>query len=351
MDSVLSRFRIVAVASCAIAAFISFDAEAQAPNKLFAFSTNSVVQLDIDRDVITDYDVVATAGGQITGCQVGPKARRLYVADFGAGQLIVLKSSKRKMRVDPRGPNPIPVANFPEDMALANGGKTLLVASNGFNPLVAVNLRTRTQSDVSAGGASSVAACGNWAVVTSAFLGPTADLYKVRGRGNLSGPVRTFTAGGGPSLFNVHLAPDCQTGTALEVLGFNRVYGFSVPRMGPAGAKMANVSGFTGILAQAYSPDGSLYFVMDDAGNLQGWRVTDQGLKRTWSASFGLVVSSTFGNDALFHHPTEDKLYVLRQFERRISVYNSRTGELIKQIIDRRLRDDFQGFCGLPGTF
>lgn len=354
MHASIRGIRLLVLVSLIVAGSLvpASEAWAQQPNKLFIWIDfpNAIVQVDIDRDVITDYKEVPT--GALAGCQVGPRGRRVYAADFAFDRILVLKSSKRRLRIDPQGPNPIPLSVAPEDMALTQKGRYLIAASNGFQGAATVNLRTRNQTSVTAATTNSIATCGNYALATRGGNTGITDLYRVRGRGQLAGPIRSHTAPGGVRARNVHVAPDCSFGITLEI-DSPSIYPFNVPRMAPLGRKFINLDSFSFLLHQAISPDGERYYLQTDAGELQAYRLENGRLKRIWSARTGLdsPIGSTFGADSLYHHPTEDKLYVLRGSQRRLSVFDSKTGAKLKDIVDLRLRNDQGGLCGLPGNF
>ncbi|MGX2042058.1 hypothetical protein ACWJKU_18315 [Methylocaldum sp. MU1018] len=296
-------------------------------------TTRSVTVFDADTDTVLGSVPITTAGSAIGDVLIAPDQRRGFVTTFNREVFVIdLTASPPGLA---GGPNPIPISNPGEDLAISPDGK-FLVASDGSAPapISVIDVASQTEiSTLSVGtNTNSIDVCSNGSVLatssfTSGVLGGTVRRLALSGTGVLTNTGEMLSLGSEPN--NVFCAPGGTSGLVVT-RDTDEVTSFTIPGLKQVDKRpLSGNLGISGLV----NATGNRAMIRDNGGFVDVFAYNAITATLSAARQLSIPISNTipfFGIDQMALHPIRAKLYVSQP--KALKVYNANTGALLKTI-------------------
>jgi DNA-binding beta-propeller fold protein YncE len=296
-------------------------------------ATRSVTVFDADTDTVLG-SVTTIPGFSIGDVVITPDQTRGFVTNFNS-EVFVIDLTALPPRLA-EGPNPIPISNHGEELAISPDGKFLLVCDSiDPQPISVVDIASQTEIHTLFVGSdtSSIEVCSDGSVLAVSYTDRRVRRLTIDGAGLLRDTGEGLSLGSDEPN-NVFCAPGGTSGLVLN--GFPaEIKSFTIPGLKQVDTRpLSGIQGVSGLV--------------DFAGRRVFARSGFEGLVDVFAYNavtavlgaehlFSIPVSSTFasiGWDQIALHPYKGKLYVSEYYANDVKVYDARTGVLLTSITD-----------------
>jgi len=311
-------------------------------------ATRSVTVFDADTDTVLGSVFISDAGFGMGDVLITPDQTRGFVTNFNSEVFVIdLTASPPRLA---EGPNPIPVSNDGEDLAISPDGKFLLVSDGGAgDPISVVEIASQTEIHTLPVGfdTTSVEVCSGGSVLATSVVDQAVRRLTLSDTGVLTDTGEVLSFDDGPN--NVLCAPDGLSGLVIIRDYPSGIHSFKVP--GLQAADTRPLSGTAGISGLINAAGDRVYvrnngdFVNDEgfvevfgAVDVFGYNVATAVLSDTPLFSIPITYGAQYyGMDQMAVHPNKAKLYVSEP--NALNVYDANTGTLLTSITDPNIVD------------
>ncbi|MGX2041744.1 hypothetical protein ACWJKU_16675 [Methylocaldum sp. MU1018] len=310
--------------------------------------TRTVTVFDADTDTVLGSVITSGAGFGMGDVQITPDQTRGFVTNFNS-EIFVIDLTASPPRLA-EGPNPIPISNPGEDLAISPDGKFLLVSDGGVSgPISVIEIASQTEVHTLSVGSdtTSIEVCSDGSVLATSIYDQTVRRLVLSATGALTDTGERLSFDDGPN--NVICAPDGTSGLAVIRDYPSGIRSFKVPGLQAADARpLSGTSGISGLINAA----GDRVYVrnngdfVNDKGFVGVFGAVDvygyDAVAATLSAAplFSIPVAYGplfYGMDQMALHPGNAKLYVSEP--NALKVYDAKTGALLRSITDPNIVD------------
>jgi WD40 repeat protein len=315
--------------------------------------TLAVTVFDADTDTVLG-SVPIPPGESIGDVLITPDQTRGFVTTF-SNVLIVIDLTTSPPRLA-AGPNPIPISNPGEDLAISPDGKFLVVSDGGVPaPISVVDIARQAEIHTLSVGSdtNSIDVCSNGSVLATSFNDRTVHRLKINRAGVLrdtgevlsldSAANNVFCAPGGTSGLVIYGFPTAEL-TSFTIPGLHRVDTRELPG-GYGNTGLVNVTG-NRVFARITDESANTGFI-----DSFDYNAITAALGATPRFSIPVSVApGYFGVDQLALHPNNAKLYVSERDSDAVKVYDANTGALLTAITDAHIDQPVGVTVAIPST-